>query len=146
MPNYPSSLREMGLAYFPGILVFNQTNLIDANGDMESWEATNILTPPAPLAGFVVGIFIYTNADLSAGVITFAPSINGTPDLDLTAVLDDTHQEAFTLIPPGKVPFAAGDNLGINYTKTGTVTPATTDVVGKLLVVYAVGSSGVVTG
>lgn len=146
MPNYPATLREMSLLYFPDTLLFFQTNLADANGDMESWEASNTLGPPAPFAGFVVGIQIYTNADLTGGVITFAPSVNGTADTDLTAVLDDTHQEAYTQIRPGAVPFAAGDNLGINYTKTGTVAPATTDVVGKLLVVYAMGETATAAG
>jgi hypothetical protein len=145
MTSYPTSLREMGIHYFPDTLVFNQTNLADANGDMESWEASNILGPPAAFPGFVVGISVYTNADLTGGVITFAPSVAGTPDTDLAVVLDDTHQQAYAMIPPTLVPFAAGDKLGINYTKTGTVAPATTDVVGKLLVVYAIGA-GIASG
>lgn len=139
MTNYPKSLREMGVFYWPDTMRFVQTNLADANGDMETIEPSNTQDAPALFPGFVVGISIATNADLTGGTITFAPSVNGSADTDLTCVLDDTHQEAYTMIPPGAVPFVAGDNIGINYTKSGTVAPTTTDVVGKLLVVYALG-------
>lgn len=138
MTSYPGTLREMGLKYWPEILIFSQTDLADAAGTAESWEASNTLTPPAPFPGFVVAISVYTNADLTGGAVTFNPAINGTGDTDLAAVLDDTHQEAYTVIAPGAVPFAAGDNLGVVYTKTGTVAPITSDAVIKIWVVYDV--------
>ena len=128
------TLRQAIGPYHIQALPFNQTNLADANGDMEDWEASNILTPPMPWAGHVLAVSLYTNADLTGGVVTFSPTVNGTLKTALAAVLDDTNQEAYATVAPGIVTFSAGDNLGVGYTKTGTVAPTTTDVVGLLWV------------
>lgn len=146
MTNYPGSLREMGLKWMPLGLPFNQTNLADANGDMEAWEASNTLSPPMPFAGTVVGLLVYTNADLTGGTVTFSPTVATVLKTALSAVLDDTHQQAYTMIAPGLVTFAAGEKVGIGYTKSGTVAPTTSDVVGELLVVFDTGAAGAVAG
>lgn len=146
MTSYPSSLREMGLKWMPMTLPFNQTNMGDAAGSMEGWEASNVLGPPMPFAGTVVGLLVYTNADLTGGTITFNPTVATTAKTALGAVLDDTHQQAYTMIAPGLVTFAAGDKLGVDYAKSGTVAPTTTDVVALLLVVFDTGATGAVAG
>lgn len=129
-----STIREGIGPYSLLALLFNQTNVLDAAGDAEAWEASNTQTPPMLWAGSVVGLSVYHNADLTGGVITWTPSINAVADTDLAVVTDDTNQQAYGDIAPGKIPFVAGDRVGVSYTKTGTVAPTTTDVVILLIV------------
>ena len=132
MVNYPGTLREMVGPYSLHSAPFNQTNIADASGVAESWEASNTLTPPMPFAGHVVGVSVYTNADLTTGTLLFNPGINAVADASLGATLDGTNQEAYGWCAPGLVPFVAGDQLSMIYTKSGTVDPVTSDVVGLL--------------
>jgi len=54
---YPATMRECVGPYSTFALPFNQTNLADASGVMESWEASNTLTPPMPFALSVRRVF-----------------------------------------------------------------------------------------
>jgi hypothetical protein len=141
MPSYPGSIRQYTGPYQMIGLPFNQSNIADANGIMESWEGANTLTPPMPVAGFVYAISLYTNADLTTGSILFNPGVNTVADTSLGATLDGDIQEAYAVCAPGSVPFVAGDNLSVIYTKTGTVDPVTSDVLGMLWVVLNFGTT-----
>jgi len=88
-----------------------------------------------PWAGFVVGFSVRHSADLTGGTITHRILVNGTANTSYTATTDDTNQQATRKLPPGAVPFAAGDRLGMDATKSGTVAPTTTDVDAVLFVV-----------
>lgn len=89
-----------------------------------------------PAEGSVVGMSVRHNADLTGGVITWTPTINGVANTGISAVTDDTNQQAYTRKEYGAAKFAAGDRLGAAGTKTGTVAPTTTDAVIVLLVLF----------
>ncbi len=115
-------------------LPFQAANVPDAAGSMITLNADNTEYPPMTHAGSIIGLSVRHNADLSGGVITWTPTVNGTPVTGISVVTDDTHQQAYISIRSEAVRFAAGDRLGIAWTKTGTVAPTTTDVVAQLIV------------
>lgn len=82
-------------------------------------------------AGRIIGIAARSNADYTAGVATFEPSVNGTKKAG-SAVLNDTVQRVVSDF--AAVPFAKGDLLGILLTTDGALAPITTDVDADLLI------------
>jgi len=130
----PGSIKENTGTVFMMTIPFSQANVPDAAGDMECIAIDNQISPPMPFAGSIVGISVQTNADLTGTTaLTFAPTVNTVSKAaNLSALLDDTHQQAYTMLRPDVIPFAAGDNLGISWTKTGTTAPTTTDAVALL--------------
>lgn len=114
-------------------LPFYATNVPDSPGNMLAVEpASNEYV--MPYAGSIVAMSIRHNADLSGGTITWRPTINGIANTVMTVLTDDTNQQARKSIDSRRVVFAAGARLGIDWTKSGTVAPTTTDVVGTLWV------------
>ena len=109
-------------------------NVPDANGNMIAFSADNAEHGPLPFGGSIIGIGVRHNADLTGGVITWTPTINGVAATGLSVVTEDTVQQVWKSIQSNMVNFAAGARLGIAWTKTGTVAPITTDVIGGLLV------------
>lgn len=85
--------------------------------------------------GYVIGMNAGHNADLSGGTITHRVLINGTANTTYTLTTDDTNQRARRNLPPGSIPFSAGDRIGMDGTKSGTVAPTTTDVDALVFVV-----------
>lgn len=81
-----------------------------------------------PWSGSVIGISANSNADYTGGTLTFNPTIDGAEDTDLGVTLSDTVQRATAKVDADKVRFAAGARLGVEWSKTGTVAPTTTDV------------------
>lgn len=114
-------------------LPFQASNVPDAAGNAKAVEpASNEYI--MPWRGSIVGIAVRSNADYTGGTLTFRPTINGTANTTLTAVLDDTNQQAYSRKDARSINFAAGDRLGVDWTKSGTVAPTTTDVVITLFV------------
>jgi hypothetical protein len=89
-----------------------------------------------PWAGWVIAMSVRHNADLAGGTITHRILVNGTANTTYTLVTDDTHQQAYSEFKDEAIPFAAGDYLGMDFTKSGTVDPTTTDVDAVLFVRY----------
>lgn len=116
-------------------LVFGATNVPDAAGNAFASEPTS-LEYVMPWDGSVVAISVAHNAALVGGTITWQPTINGTGNTVMTAVTDSSNQRARNKTNVGKVPFKAGDRIGISWTKTGTVSPTTSDVAALLFVEY----------
>ena len=117
-------------------LPFQLVNVPDANGNMIAFTSDNVEHGPFPFAGSIIGIGVRHNADLTGGVITWTPTINGVAATGLAIVTDDLAQQAIKNIQAELVNFAAGARLGIAFTKSGTVAPATTDAIGGLLVLF----------
>lgn len=115
-------------------LPFQALNVPDANGNMIAFSSDNAEHGPLPCVGSVIGMGVRHNADLSGGVITWTPTINGVAATGLSFTTEDLIQSNWKMIQEGLVNFAAGARLGIAWTKTGTVAPTTTDVIGGLLV------------
>ncbi len=107
-------------------LVFQATNIPDAAGVANTVEPT---TPEyvMPWAGSIVGISAAQNAALSTGTLTFRPTINGTGNTGITTALSSSAQRNYTKKPADTVKFAAGQRLGVDWTKSGTVSATTTD-------------------
>ncbi|MBZ0281024.1 MAG: hypothetical protein K8L97_09800 [Anaerolineae bacterium] len=114
-------------------LPFQAPNIPDANVTAVTIQIDN---PDylMPTGGSVVGLSARHNADLTGGVITWTPTINGVAASGLAAVTDDTNQQAYAKQAARVVNFKAGDRLGVLGSKTGTVAPTTTDAVLVLLV------------
>lgn len=107
-------------------LVFQATNVPDSAGNAKTVEPSSN-EYVMPWAGSIVGMSVRHNADLTGGVITWRPTIDGTANTVMTSTTDDTNQGDYDKTNTGKVPFAAGARLGVDWTKTGTVAPTTTD-------------------
>jgi hypothetical protein len=117
-------------------LPFQTTNIADAAGTANSVEAT---TPAyvMPFAGSIVGIGAGLNGALSTGTVTFRPTISGTANTSLTtSVLSGTQRSSATKAADG-VNFSAGQYIGVDWTKSGTVSPTTTDASIVLLVLIS---------
>jgi len=109
-------------------LVFQITNAPDATTEGNTVEATS----PAyvmPFDGSIVAISVRHNGALSTGTLTFRPTVNGTENTGITAVTSSSAQQAYSRLPLGRLNFLAGQRIGAGYTRTGTVSPTTTDVV-----------------
>lgn len=115
-------------------LVFQASNIPDAAGTANTIEAS---TPHyvMPFAGSVISISVRHNADLTGGVITWNPTIDGTANTALGCVTDDTNQQRSARVAAGVVRFNANQRIGVAWTETGTVAPTTTDV--SILVLVA---------
>lgn len=114
---------------------FGVTNLANANGSAFATEPSS----PAYVAlhaGSIIGLSVRHNADLTGGTITWKPTVNGTAKTGLTVVTDDTHQQDYDSCQSSVINFAAGDYIGVAYTKSGTVAPETTDIAALLRIVY----------
>lgn len=114
------------------LLPFQATNITDAAGNAAAIQADS-LEYVIGFKGSIFGISVRHNADLTGGVITWRPTINGTANTTLTVLTDDTNQQAYKSIAARRVRFAAGARIGVDWTKTGTVAPETTDAVIALL-------------
>ena len=114
-------------------LPFAQVDVPDAAGVYDTLSGASGAYV-MPWDGFVVGMSVRHNADLSGGVITHRVLVNGTANTAYTLTTDDTNQQAYRSLPEGAIPFKKGDRLGLDFTKTGTVAPTTTDVDALLLV------------
>lgn len=107
-------------------LPFQVSNVPDAAGTAKAVQADSndyVMNWP----GSIVGISNRHNADLTGGVITMNPTIDGTANTTLAAVTDDTNQQHYASKAPGRINFAAGARIGAAWTETGTVAPTTTD-------------------
>lgn len=108
-------------------LVFQAANVADADGTAKTLNIDSN-DYVMPWAGSIVGISVRHNADLTGGVITWTPTVDGTAKTALSAVTDDTNQQAYKAIEGRRISFAKGARIGVAWTKTGTVAPTTTDV------------------
>lgn len=108
-------------------LVFQATNIADAAGTAKAVEPSSN-EYVMPYGGSVVAITAALNAALSTGTLTFRPTINGSAvtAFNATALSSSKQRTADTQLSD-KTVFAAGDRLGIDWTKTGTVSPTTLD-------------------
>lgn len=125
---------RIGVSIQHEALPFGLANAPDANtaaGTISGGDAYVM-----PYAGSIIAIAVRHNADLTGGVLTWSPTVNGTAKTALSAVTNDTVQQAYDTCEAYVIPFAAGDYIGAAYTKTGTVAPTTTDVSVIVRVVY----------
>lgn len=116
-------------------LPFGATNVPDAAGNAFASEPTS-LEYVMPWDGSVVAISVAHNAALSTGTITWQPTINGVANTVMQTVTDSSNQRSRNRTNVGKVPFKAGDRIGVSWTKSGTVSATTTDVAALLFVEY----------
>lgn len=116
-------------------LPFQATNVGDANTTANTVEPTS----PSYVAAFdgcIIALTARHNAALSTGSQAWSPTINGTAKTALTATIDSSNQKAVAKVAADVIPFKAGDLLGVGSTKTGTVSPTTTDAAFLLEILY----------
>ncbi|MAS33555.1 MAG: hypothetical protein CL610_06085 [Anaerolineaceae bacterium] len=126
---------NIAVTYYLTVLPFQAANVPDDDGNATTLNADSN-DYVATRSGSIVGLSVRHNADLTGGVITWRPTINGTGSTGLTAVTDDDAQQDYATADANVIPFVAGDRLGVDWTKTGTVAPTTTDVAITLEVLY----------
>jgi hypothetical protein len=91
---------------------------------------------PMPMAGYVVGIAVYSNAARTTGTLTVDATINGTVT-GLTAVLDGTNTQTHsTRQALTSDAFTAGQRIGVKITTSGTWAPTTADIDVVVLVAF----------
>lgn len=107
-------------------LVFQATDIPDAAGTASGIEPT---TPEyaMPFRGSVVGISVRHNAALVGGTLTWRPTINGTANTGITTTTSSSAQGNQATKAANLVNFVKGARLGVDWTKSGTVNPTTTD-------------------
>lgn len=104
--------------------------------------AMNITGEVAPASGWIVGVTIALTANKTAGVMTVAPTINGTAlasgtGLSAVAVANTTAKTNTQI--SGRISgtrFSAGDLIGAKVTTDGSFEPTTNDVIVTVWVVF----------
>lgn len=112
--------------------VFQTTDIPDSTGTAKTLQATSN-EYVMPWGGSIVAISAALNGALSTGTVTFRPTIDGTAKTGITTTMSSSAQTNYTRKPQDTVKFAAGAKLGVDWTKSGTVSPTTTDAA---IVVY----------
>lgn len=116
-------------------LSFGATNIPDANGNAFASEPASA-EYVMPWAGSIIGIAVGQNALLSTGSLLWNPTVDGSAKSALGATTDTTNQRASAKTNVGKIPFTAGQRLGVAWTKTGTIAATTTDAAITLYVEF----------
>lgn len=114
---------------------FQTTDIPDAVGNAKTLQATSN-EYVMPWAGHVVAVSAAINGALTTGVVTFRPTVNGTAKTAISTAVQNGAQTNYATKPQGTVQFAAGVKLGVDWVKSGTVSPTTTDATITLFVVF----------
>lgn len=124
---------DIGITHNCFLLPFQATNIADADLTAKGIEpSSNEYVMPSD--GYIFAGSVRHNAALSTGSLAWSPTVNGVSKTALTMNTDATHQQAYQNIG-AKIPFKAGDRIGLGATKTGTISATTTDAVASLFVV-----------
>ena len=125
-------------------LPFSAYNVADADGTLYAENVIGTVGSnveyPMPSSGSIVAFAVHDNAGLSTGTLTFHATVNsnsynrqfpGTYN-----ALHVTQQTAYDKIPAerSRFTFTAGQRVGLVWTKSGTITPTTTDLSATLYV------------
>ncbi len=137
MPNVASS--ALGSQKVIQLLPFQKTDVTDADGTLVPVLST-ALGYVAPYGGSVLGFSGTLSGALTTGSLVFAPTINGSlcPSFPDAASLRTNQQKGYYTSDGRKanLTFNAGDTIGVNWLKTGTINPTTTDVNALLVVLF----------
>jgi hypothetical protein len=137
MPNV--STTPIGSQKQVALLGFQKTNVGDADGTLNPVMVTGEAYV-APYAGSVLGFSGTLSGALTTGSLVFAPTINGSlcPSFPDAASLRTNQQKGNYTQDARKAnyTFNAGDTVGVNWLKTGTINPTTTDVNALLVVLF----------
>lgn len=114
---------------------FQALNVGDAAGTADILGGAVGTQIPIPLGGSIVAMAVRGNALLSTGTLLFRPTVNGSAitTFGLTA-LTSAIQQAYKVKSRELHRLAAGQRLGVDWTKTGTVSPTTIDFIISLYV------------
>jgi len=137
MPNVAST--ALGSQKVIQLLPFQKTNVGDADGTLNPIMITGEAYV-APYPGSVLGFSGTLSGALTTGSLVFAATINGSlcPSFPDAASLR-TNQQKSSFTQDGRkanYSFNAGDTVGVNWLKTGTINPTTTDVNALLVVLF----------
>ena len=126
---------QIAVSDYAVALPFQATNVPDANTTANSVEPTS---PDyvAQYNGCMIGLSGRHNAALVSGTITWKPTINGTAVSGLAIVTDSSNQQAVANAAADVISFKRGDRIGLGMTKSGTVSPTTSDFAAHLTVLY----------
>ena len=121
---------QMLLTYTLANLAANQDGTaIPATANGDEW--------PMPYGGHIVAMAVRLSTAVTANTVTFKPTVNTTEDTNISVQLDTTNtqsHEGYTTV--GKIPFDAGDRIGVVYDSHASFAPTTGDVNVVLHVVF----------
>ena len=80
-----------------------------------------------PWSGYVVGLSANLSSAATMGSLTIGATLDGTEDANTTQTIT-TATAATAIFPQGKIPFAAGQKLGVEITSSGTWDATTADL------------------
>jgi hypothetical protein len=115
------------------VLTFSAVDVPNAAGTANTVASGNT-SYLLPFSGSIVSIMAASNDAFTGGTVTFRPTVNGTANTTLTTALSSSVQQNYVNGPADQVRFAAGDRIGVDFTKSGTVAPITNDVIIMLFV------------
>lgn len=120
-------------------LNYGTVSVGDANGTMRVGNFANIFERRMPSPGAVVGITSQLSGTLTTGTLTFYLTKNGSPTTGGTFGQGTVNISTFGTYErdPAYLPqftFAAGDTIGVGFSKAGTIAPTTRDMEVTLLV------------
>ena len=98
----------------------------DTNRACLSVGANAITAVPMPYSGKIIAITAKSSATVTVGTITFNPSVAGTVNTALSAVLGTTAAQTnatYATITPNSMRFTAGQVIGAMFTTTTDATP-----------------------
>lgn len=114
----------------------SQANTLQTFGAVDAVAPTGF---PAGRAGTIVGIVARSNADLTAGIATFRPALDGVvaggATTEFAALSDLVQTQVGTFATP--VAFTAGQLLGVMLSTNAGYLPVTADMSSYLLVKWA---------
>lgn len=127
---------KIGSTYNMLALPFQATNIANGNGTLATVQADSI-EYVAPANGSVIGFSAGLNAALSTGTLEFYPTVNGSlmPSF-ANALVYNNQQRASQQFEARRdnYTFVAGQRIGVEWRKSGTISPTTTDGTFLLLV------------
>jgi hypothetical protein len=128
---------QVGSTYNVVALPFAKTDIGNANAEMSTVQGADQLYYTMPANGAVIGVSFAMSGTLTTGTLTLVPTKNTTGTLDAftdTVFGNQVSMYEMRDADAGDTRFAAGDTIGLQYTKDGTVAPTTRDATALLFV------------
>ncbi len=128
-----------GSTKVPLALNFGTLSVADAPGTLQVPTTPSVKEYRMPTGGAVIGLSSNLSGTLTTGTLTFYLTKNGTPITGGTFAAGTVNISTLgfyetDIAYQGPNTFAAGDTIGVGYSKAGTIAPTTRDLSALLIV------------
>ena len=132
-----ASQTPIGSTKVPIALPFGTTAIADAAGTLYT-TVISLTEYRMPKRGSVIGMSVNLSGTMNTGTLTFYPTLNGAPMSNTfsngTVNIGTYGHYERDQAGQGGFSFAAGDTVGLGFSKAGTVEPTTNDANALVLV------------